>query len=189
MKPVLTKQDFIRRYRENEFGNRAPTWNTVVDWANDPNGHGTGGWNGPRLFHLRNRQAGGKTYYNLTANELLQVLPRVKGDPVKDYYVSEMAPHQYNLLQGEVRRNEYYPDLIYSVAEGPMREALATETRYADGARAAEILRYALDPSSYDWLQYLFEEYEDHVIEFSTFTRYWGTIPRRNTVFWEVRKY
>ena len=60
-KPVLTKKDFVRRYARGEFGNASPTWSTYWDWMQSKH------WVGQQrqLYHIRNRIAGEKTWYDV----------------------------------------------------------------------------------------------------------------------------
>jgi len=46
-----------------------------------------------------------------------------------------------------------------------------------------------MDPSSRDDLEQLFDLYPDATVEFTCYQMDLGTIPRRNTIFWEVRNY
>ena len=179
MKPVLTKQDFVRRYAQGEFGNRSPTWESVEEFLpyGDPS----------KLYHLRNRVAGGPTYYNLSPLELKRLY--YAGCYEGDWYVSEMAPTEDTIIQGEVRRSTSYLDFYCSTVVAPMREALERGGQSLHGMKAVGNLKAYMDHNSYDWLWYLLDTYEDHVIELSVYNRFWGTVPRRNTVIWEVRKY
>lgn len=184
IRPVLTKLDFVRRYEAGEFGNASPTWNTLQDWICDPTPR-----NG-KLYHVRNRVTGARTWYNLNAGDV----PKAWCDASGDYgdsnlYISEMAPTHLTLLQGEVRQSERHLDLRYTTVRKPMRDALREEERHAQGIIAVEILRSRLCSNSYDWLTYLLELYPEHIIEFSTYGTYWGTVPFYNTVYWEVRMY
>lgn len=43
--------------------------------------------------------------------------------------------------------------------------------------------------ASYDDLQVLFEEYPDHVVEFTCYDCFYGILKGRNSVIWEVRNY
>jgi hypothetical protein len=179
--PVLTKADFVRRYKRGEFGNASPTWHTPHEFIES---------NYSGLVHLRNRVVGGTTHYNLAPSKVIvlwnaQMYPEL-------WYASGMAPHHCNVIQGEV---QVMPSiggitLMYSTVPGlPMREALAQETQYARGIIALCHLQRFLCPSSYQWLHTLLARYPGHVVEFSTFSRNWGTLPHYNTVFWEVRNY
>lgn len=184
--PVQTKKDFTRRYRLGEFGNHSPTWETLKEFLDDYrcvllscqlNG----------LVHLRNRVAGGDTYYNLRPSNAISIWRSV--DRPQDWYLSEMAPTDQTLFQGEVMRGIWGLELTYTTVAKPMREALQEKTNCVRGIIASSFLRYYLDDNSYDWLEVLLDRYPDHVIEFSTYSICWGTLPHYNTVFWEVRKY
>lgn len=181
--PVRTKLDFCARYQRNEFGNRAPTWDTFEDFLRS-------GYTG--LVHIRNRVVGGPTWYDVPAREVPQRLASIVERGLASYssvYFSGMAPTDKTVLQGEVRRSENHLDLFYSVIKKPMRESLAKGGRQQSGIIAVLLLKAVMDPPSYDWLQILLDRYLDHVIEFSTYSVNWGTVPNRNTVFWEVRAY
>lgn len=185
MRPVTSKIDFVRRYQAGEFGNRAPTWDHLSEWERDPMGidqpDGC-------LFHIRNRIAGGPTWYNLTRDQLVIKWRKLENKgKAYNLYISSMAPHQHNAIQGEIRQSGNHYDLIYSLEKGiPMRNALQ-RPRYATGTIVHPMLQHHFDPWSYEWMLCLLEDYPDHVLEFSCFNVNWGTIPGRNVVWWEVR--
>lgn len=182
VKPVRTKADFVRRYAAGEFGNRAPTWNTMTELLSD-------GYNG--LIHIRNRVAGGPTWYNVPGSRAYALFLDIIMSGVKeeDLYFSAMAPEDIKIFQGEVFRGIRGYSLFYSCLPLPMREGLAKDGRQVYGSVASYLLNYYLCPRSLDWLHHLFDTYDEHVIEFSTYDREWGTDPGYNTVFWEVRQY
>ena len=176
--PVLNKRDFVRRYQANEFGNRSPTWE-VEDWYN---------WeHQPGLFHLRSRIAGGPTFYNLSNLECVGHIQHI--DNFDDWYISEMAPTERTLIQGEVQRTAWGIYLRYTRVPLPMREALAKQQDHVWGLAAKLLLQKYLCVRSYEWLEYLLDTYPCHVVEFSTYSICWGTVPGMNTVFWETRLY
>ena len=180
--PVLTKADFVRRYVAGEFGNRAPTWDTIEEFKQS-------GYTG--LIHIRNRRAGGPTWYNVPAEEVITYYKNIvqSGEKPDDYYFSGMAPTESTTIQGEVCiTTEHHLSLFYSQEKLPMRDALRKASHYATGVSVNMLLRYYMDYSSWDWLCHLLRSYPDHVIEFSCYSVYWGTLPGLNTVFWEVRK-
>ncbi len=204
--PVLTKKDFVKRYAAGEFGNASPTWNTWQEVSAS---------NYQGMVHLRNRVAGGPTWYNIPANYVEPVLYYVttldhKGTAAKarayaDYnyklkypekpeniYFSGMAPTPKTLLQGEVMRD--FRDgslyLYYSQVKKPMRDALKEKAAEASGIVADHLLRRYLCPNSREWLYVLLDRYPNHVVEFSAYGEKWGTLaPLFNTCFWEVRHY
>lgn len=184
--PVLTKRDFVDRYIAGEFGNRSPTWPSIDDWVNADCPYAGG------LFHIRNRVAGGPTYYNLKAGDLVRKWygMEMEGVDMTSYYLSAMAPTEQTTLQGEVQQSERGGlDLYYSCIAKPMRDALREAGYRATGLTAHALLDAYLCPRSRDWLRVLLDRYPEHVVEFSAYRRCWGSVPGYNTLFWEVRLY
>ena len=179
MKPVLSKSDFINRYLEGEFGNMSPSWTDPREFRDRFDPH--------ERYHLRNCTPSGITFYDLWWLEVLNLWEKVPNE--RDFYVSMMAPTHLTVIQGEVWES---PTGLYTMTSPialPMREALRELTYHDRGLRAREQLRHFMNDKSYDWLLYLLKEYPGHVIEFSVYSRCWGTVPGHNTVTWEVRKY
>lgn len=183
--PVLSKKDFVLRYQKGEFGNCSPTWDNPSQVRAD-------GY--PGLLHIRNRVAGGPTWYNVWSDQLDDMwrlslaTEGVLGE--SQLYISAMAPTEKTILQGEVMRSEGGLYLYYSTVVAPMRDALRTEAKEARMVTALGLLSSALCPNSYDWLMILLDRYPDHVVEFSAYSTKWGTLfPKFNTCFWEVRLY
>lgn len=174
---VNTKADFVRRYKAGEFGNHAPTWNYPTELeAADYKGK----------VHLRSRVAGGVGHYNLSVQEALK---RWWANGSREWYCSGMAPHEHNLVQGELLVDGGWFFTFSDVVGKPMREALAIGTKSVQDIIAISMIKHFMCPNSWDWLQVLLERYPGHVIEFTIFNTYWGTLPRYNTVFWEIRNY
>lgn len=188
---MLTKADFVQRYQRGEFGNASPTWSTFEEFesyskrykSNVEAYHSA-------LYHLRSKIAGGPTLYNLrTYYAYVEWYRRVVNGEGSNWYCSAMCPHEHNLLQGEVLQTEQGLYLNYSTVVGkPMREALALESKHAYGILAVCLLRGAMCPNSYEWLQVLLDRYPGHTVEFTALGIKWGTLPHYNTLFWEVRK-
>jgi hypothetical protein len=199
--PVLSKPDFVQRYKLGEFGNASPTWDTYKEFHECQ-------WPDSRRFdrfHLRSRKPGGEGFYNLSWIDLMSRWMG-SGNP-SQFYASAMAPEHRKTLQGEVCYVESWDPqggnrkpglyLWYNTEQLPMRDGMAvaqSQEGYqyrmnADMLRARLLLRHHLCANSYDWLFTLLDRYPDHVIEFSSYEIEWGTVPGFNTVFWEVRKY
>ncbi len=176
--PVTSKHNFVGRYMAGEFGNRAPSWNTIKEFK-------TAKYRG--LVHLRNRVAGGPTYYDLRPQAALEKW-EWQANP-KSWYCSAMAPTLKTLIQGEVQRGTAGIEFYYSTMALPMRQALAVSAQTAYGIKALSLLDISVNAISYEWLMLLLERYPDHVVEFSAYGCCWGTVPGYNAVYWEVRKY
>lgn len=182
--PILSKRQFVREYKAGHFGNAAPTWNNLDEWLQDKTTHAKG------LFHIRNRVAGGPTWYNLQWRSVYDIWTNLVEKTGLDYsslYISAMAPHDRGTIQGEVMQSIDHLELTYTSAKRPMRDAFAEFTATTRGIDAVRVLKHYMCPNSWDWLNYLLDAYPGHVIEFSCFSVNWGTIPHENTVWWEVR--
>lgn len=93
------------------------------------------------------------------------------------------------LLQGEVSDLPGGLYLQYTTVAKPMKVAMLEESRHVQGAACIEVLRSFLCPRSYEWLRYLLDAYDSHVVEFSSYGLEYGVLPGYNTLFWEVRNY
>ena len=186
VKPVLTKADFVRRYKQGEFGNHAPTWDNILEWTKDRRWCRKKG----QLYHIRNRLIGEKTWYNVPDHLVSDTwLTAAIEYGQQNIYISAMAPTHLTLLQGEVQRSIRFLDLLYTRIRKPMREALDAESYSVSGVSAVLLLKSYMDANSYEWLEHLLDVYEEHIVEFSCYEKQWGTVLGYNVVFWEVRKY
>jgi hypothetical protein len=190
--PVLTKTDFVRRFEEGEFGNRSPTWKSLREFYVALE-EGVGQPVSLKdTFHLRNRIKGGKSWYNVPSIKVLEVANqaiKAREATQESLYVAAMCPTSKTTLVGEVFRGVGGLNLSYRTEAVTMRDAMALGFKFEKGYVANVILKTKMDVSSYEWLNYLLDTYEDHVVEFTTLSTCWGLIPRFNTLFWEVRKY
>lgn len=185
MEAINTKEKFIVLYQRGTLGNRSPTWPSIDAMQEDFENSYPLLNNANQLWHIRNRVAGGPTYYDIPGEVLADKWAEVGGD---QFYISAMAPTERTLFQGEVRQSEQGLDLYYSTVAKPMRASLLEGGTTTQGIMAAELLRKYMDATSHDWLQHLLETYQDHVVEFSCYGVPWGTLGW-NTIFWEVRAY
>jgi len=183
--PVLNKRDFVRRYRDGEFGNASPTWDSVEGFLSDKASTTSD------LFHLRNRVRSGPTYYDVPGDLVDITLRKALAEGVKesDLYVSQMAPTALTTLQGEIQQTPDGLYLYYTRVKKPMRDALRESAHEARGIIALEMLRAAFTVGDFEWMGVLLDRYPDHVLEFSTYSKAYGTIPGCRVVWWEVRSY
>jgi hypothetical protein len=77
----------------------------------------------------------------------------------------------------------------YPPKGGSWRDLMPTKGRTWEGLAARGILQKHMSPSSLADLWAIFDLWPEHVVEFSAVDRNFGTIPGRNCVVWEVRKY
>lgn len=175
MLPVKNKKNFYERFYKGEFGNHGPMWETLEEWKESK-------YPGP--IAIRTLVQGGRCDYNIPAKE---VIKRTKSFNSQNYYklnYSAMAPEEKSLVKGEVSNNNFF----LSYEKLPMRAALEKSGFHCQGLRGRLILKHFMDTASFEQLEYLSENYVDHVIEFSTYSVPWGVL-NLNTVFWEIRKY
>lgn len=193
--PVLTKRDFVRRFNLGEFGNRTMTWDCIDTLMQ---AYGLFGQIADAdLIHIRNRIAGGRTWYNVPMKYVADVYGNevlASGLEPRQVYFAQMAPTARTLIQGEIQQADINDgrhglELLYSTVRKPMRDALAESQRFVSGIIARELLRHYMDAGSFDWMNVLLERYPGHVIEFSVYDCCFGTVSSRNTIWWEVRRY
>lgn len=103
--------------------------------------------------------------------------------------VSEAAPDEYIVAQGEVCRHIGGLEMRYSTLKTAMRNALPVSQHHASGLRAKMLIEHWMSPSSLNDLNELLDTYPDAVIEFSIYSIELGSCPHRNTLIWEVRNY
>ena len=181
MRPVLNKLDFVDRFIAGEFGNRSINWGTLEEYV-------ASGFNG--LTHVRNRLAGGDTWYDVPTIEVARVWAVVARKYGERYlYLSAMGPEYLKTFQGEAIEMPGGLYLHWTDLPLPMRDGLRLKSRHSTGAESLWLLHHYLCPNSLEWLSYLLREYDGHVIEFSAYSKPVGILPNFNTMFWEVRKY
>ena len=180
--PVKSKAEFVKRFLQNEFGNKTQNWDTYDEFQQS-------GYRG--LVHIRNRVAGARTWYNVPAcdvfYEMRQIVAHGEAEE-KNLYLAAMALTSETTFQGEIFRSEQGLALYYSTVAKPMRESLAEGGKPVMGLTAKLFMEHYLDPVDYDWIQFLLDAYDSHVVEFSCYNCLCGTLNRR-TIIWEVRMY
>ena len=180
---VDSKLDFVRRYKSGEFGNHSPTWDNISEFLQS-------GWDSG-LIHIRNRIAGGETWYDIPCSNVPSVWEKClrAGYKPGDLYLSAMAPTEKTLIQGEIQQTPVGLSLFHTCVARPMREALTINSHQDYGIISLTLLRHFMCVGSFEWMETLLDRYPGHVLEFSVYDHNWGTVPGRNTLWWEVRAY
>lgn len=178
---ILYKTDALALYEKGLLGNRPRCW-SVKDYFKS----GYCGKVGLRTKIV----AGGPWVYDIELKDVVLIIEKWRKLGIVDgqIHISEMAPHKYSTISGEVALSIRHYDLTFSYSKFPLREALKDVCEYAYGLTALLILKKYLDEASYVNLEDLFEKYPDSVVEFSCFEIGVGELGR-NTIFWEVRNY
>lgn len=182
--PVLNKVDMYRRLSAGEFGNTNPSWDGVTEWTRRRQ------FKDYPLWGVRSKVAGDpKTKLNTPVYEverycvdnglfLANISPMVKAWSV--------------LWEGDICQRWDGAGLLCSgnagVEPGSWRTHMK-KPRLWEGSAATRLLRHVLNENSYDDLMILLDKYPDHVVELSALNHCFGTVPGRNAVVWEVRRY
>lgn len=178
---ILNKIDALELYKKGYFGNKPRCW-SVRDYLQS-------GFLGK--VGLRTKiEGGGPWAYDVEPENVALIIKnwRELGVREEQIHVSEMAPHQFSTISGEVALSIRHYDLFFSRFKLPVREALRKAPEHAFGLTALLILKRFFDEISFSNLQKLFDNYPDSVIEFSCFEIGVGEW-KANTIFWEVRNY
>lgn len=178
---ITNKKQMYDLYLQGALGNALGNWNTLAECIDNCNDSKVG---------LRCCKINGPCVTEKTKRELIEIVSNLYtlGWLESDFIFGESPDHSRSILQGEVCRSERFIDLTYTYEKLPMRSALAKEAQYTSGICALSLLNYYMDTYSYNNLMYLFDTYEDAVVEFSSFDCSCGNLGW-NTIFWEVRNY
>lgn len=181
---IRTKAQMYRLYESGRFGNRLPAWDSLEDYY-------ASGFADPVVLRYKGSRGGQWVQYDVPLIEVPRIVKRweEEGADLHCIVVNALGPASKLVFQGEVMRSFQYIDLRYSLTPKPMRLALAEDEREARGVKAKCLLKHFMDPASYDDLWSLLTDFDDAVVEFSTWSVDIGVAPNRNTVFWEVRHY
>lgn len=104
-------------------------------------------------------------------------VPKAQAIRMPGYMFNESPPDELLVIQGEACRSSRGLELTYTYEKKPMKQC---SFEYVCGLRAV----FMID----DDVKELLDEYDGHVVEFSTYSVRLGTCNRR-TIIWEVRAY
>lgn len=187
MTPVLDKRENWRRASAGLYGNRLRSWDSLAELrASD--------WTG--LVTIRTLiGGGGPCVYDVPADRAGEVCEEL-GLPEAMLCFNEGADDSRVVVQGEYLNDALVLDgrtfvgaLRFSTVRLKMRDALRAEERTAYGLAAHGVLRNAMTPSSWADFETLLEQYPGHVLEVSVYSGNIGSIPGRNALVWEIRRY
>jgi hypothetical protein len=166
------------------LGNKLHTWNSLREIKQS-------GWKGLICIRSRKGIARNKTEYNRTYLEAEQIVKKwvSEGMQEKDITFNQSMPDEDLTMQGEVMRIPGGLYLYGSFSKKPMNLALAEKSFSSGGVRASCLINQNLSYQSQEDLERLLDAFPNCAVEFSTYSRFIGNLPGRNTVFWEVRNY
>ena len=180
--PVRTKRDMYSRLVAGEFGNTNPSWDGVHEWGMRTTDY--------PLWGVRSKTANDpRTRLNVPT---VEVFKYCYDNGLLDANISPMVKAHSVHWEGDVCRRHDGPGLLCSgnvgVVPGSWRTHMK-KPRLWEGTAADALLRQYLNENSYDDLMNLLDFYPDHVVELSALDHCFGTVPGRNAVVWEVRRY
>lgn len=181
---ISSKREMFARYQKGWFGNKLQTWDSLDSFFRS-------GYSGNVVLRYKGSHGGAFVAYDLAPADVGKVASEwaCKGADRALINVNELLPDSDIILQGEVMQSHEHLSLRYSTVKAPMRVSLAQDQKHAVGLNARLLLQSCMDPESFEDLELLLSEYDGAVVEFTTVGRDVGCLPRRNTVFWEVRHY
>lgn len=190
--PVLTKRDMYVRLMAGEFGNCLARYFSLDEWRKSDE-YESGG---DRLWGVQHTSIPGFPGTKLNV-ETADVEPRIRNAfGGIDYCITAMVPAWSVVWEGDVTvlppGVSGGPGLIASGHMRPTPGSWREHMKHPDlwtGSAADALLRTVLNEYSYDDVKTLLQEYPDHVVEFSALDRTFGTLPGRNAVIWECRRY
>lgn len=182
---ILRKSEYFDLWHRGLLGNKLRSWRTPAEIPSSYQGgvmvrDSVPGWGSAKVFPRR------------------EVIPEVRRREAagRRSHLNEAAPDTHAVLQGELLRDSR--GLYLFGYERPparfgelmrMRDVLPLASHYL-GLQASLLLRKYLNPPAFDDLMELLDLFEDHVVEFSAYTRHiGGAFPSRNLIVWEVRRY
>jgi len=173
-----------RRFLVGDFGNIYPHYASIPDAVRACGDKHPSEW----VWNVRDLQPMGTFWRDRQWTEVVSGI--LAGLWPKGYMLTPTIKgiEAYRTVNAECYRNEtdgLY--LYYSTAPGYMRESLAAGGKGVGGTTALLTLRHYLNDNSYDDLTELLDRYPDHQIEFSAYSKCFGTMKGRNAVIWEVR--
>lgn len=179
---VETKSEFYKLNEAGVFGNRFRTWNTVEEVLQS-------GFPGP--VGIRYKEPGSPFCHHSIVIRMLKEVVEIweaQGADINKMSFTEGGPDHLLLVQGELMYTHMGWYFFYSTEKVWMRAALQSG-KSAYGLAAIDLIHRTTSLASYEDLRLLFEMFPDAIVEFSTYSKNVGILPRRNTIIWEVRDY
>ena len=180
---ITGKPMMYRMLANGDFGNTIPQFFSVEEWRASPDFKKYKSWGvrtlragGPCRLHCP-REDVAKTASQfaepVNISMMIDVVTRVR------LWADVMDPEVGLIVHG----------MIDPPRLGGWRALMPSQAKEYTGLKARQLLRDRLSASSLDDLYMLLERHPGHVVELSACASNIGTIPGRNAVIWEVRRY
>jgi len=187
MVPVTTKSDMYRRLAAGEFGNMIPQYFNVHDWIE------SGDADRYAMWGVRSQIPGGPCRLNCPTADVMGTAYSFHCPFNISCMVDKVATvtawlEVWDSPTGLVVEGIEYPD---TAGGWTWRNSMPDPTKRKkwEGISARMVMKRHLNENSLEDVWELVEKFPDHVSEFSTLERWFGTVPNRNHIVWECRKY
>lgn len=185
---ISSKQDMYERLSKGEFGNTVPMWFDFWEWKDAPEYYRYDWWG------VRSLTPGGPCFLNLPTSWVIAKCNETQ-QAGHSYNISPMIDIVVNVTLWANIWDSPTGLVVEGIVNPPRgsswRELMPDPAKYSRWERSAAyaVLKEKLNVGSWCDLWTLLDKYPDHVIELSATEQEFGTIPGRNAVIWEVRKY
>lgn len=180
---IRTKSEFFELWEAGVLGNKLRTWR-------DPEAAIRSGVL-PVGFRQVGAAGGGSYAIADDAGQIRRYALQWQAEG-KRFVICEAAPDQLATIQGEVCRGVGGWDGLLGLVTGGkrMRDSMRDgDLKPCRGVQVVDLLDRYMDPSSRDDLDGLLDLYPAATVEFTCYQILVGSLPGRNTIFWEVRNY
>lgn len=182
---VDSKRKSVELQRTGGFGNNLHVWLNADDYLNS-------GYTGLIALRYMGPHGGMWLKYDIPMDEVLSVFDSwcSEGADPRLITFNEAAPCKKVIVQGEYWNGGKPVDYFFHSRElVHMRDALKISPKHSIGLVSRVIIKHAMTPSSWEDWNVLIDQYPNHVLEVSIYNCCLGTIPGRNSIVWEIRRY
>lgn len=188
--PITSKRVMYELLAAGKLGNTIPQFFSLREWVDHPHTCKYQWWG------VRSLTPGGPCRLNCPANDVPDTVWRFEkaGHKVNvslmiDKFCTVTAWLElWDSPTGLVVEGIEYPD---TVGGWTWRNSMPDPERRKrwEGVAARMVLRRHLNENSLSDVTDLLEKYPDHILEISTVDRCIGTVPHRDHIVWEIRRY
>jgi len=181
---ILSKDQSLRMFQQGLFGNAVRLWMNPTEFLSDLSFKGT------RVsIRYNGINGGGPRQFKVPVHDIPYV---VSCWVLRGYEYDRIIFNEdmYDIAWVQCEVMDLPGGLYLGYKEITSDQSLANrELNCLVGLQAKQYLMAHMDPSSYNDMWALFDEYPDSVIELTICHEQIGNIPGRNTIFFEVRNY
>ena len=187
---ITSKAQMYEMLSDGEFGNTIPQFFSVEDWLKSPDSRKYEFWGVRSAKTSMHPACRMNVPYDEVAEYANTHFPDAPNISMMVDKIAQVTAYLeiWESPTGLVVEGVEYPD---TAGGWNWRNSMKDPTRRKawHGTTASMILCKHLNPNSLSDLRCLLDRYDDHIVELSALDRCIGTIPHRNAIVWEVRKY